>query len=300
MKKALKAAKLGMSQALDLGEEQAHQVEVIGESDLDPAVVDAQLGSESGPTGNAGDAAAVSPRKRKKGDGQDPKSKSEDLNRHEKRRKGKENRQEVVKSFKSREFIVSSEDEAGPSEPKQAHSQAQVQAHVKPKSKRSKNADKAVHPNDEAKLRSINAGDFYPTASAQVPIGDIDPSLHSISAPGSHIIPRQAKVKRRRPPLETEAGPSSTTPLAKRRGADATGFARGRIRKGDKRGPSEDEIRVMCKTQQGMDAYLCSKWIDIGELQRLEKAGSGFCIHAASMTKTETGTETEARARLMR
>ncbi|GFZ50527.1 hypothetical protein JCM24511_08284 [Saitozyma sp. JCM 24511] len=266
MRKALKAAKLGMSQALDLGEEQAHQSEVIGGSDL--AVVDAQLGAGSGPTGKAGGAAAVMPRKRRKSEGQDPKSKDSD--RPERRRKGKENRQEV-QPFKSREFIVSSGDEAGPSESKQA--QTQAQEHFK-KSKRTKEADNAVHLDDDAKLRSINADDFYPTASTHVPVGDIDPSLHPTSASGSHIIPRQAKVKRRRPPLETEAGAgSSSNPLGARRRADTTGFARGRIRKGDKRGPSEDEIRVMCKTQQGMDAYLCSKWIDIGELQRLEKAG---------------------------
>lgn len=274
MRKALKAAKLGMSQALDLGEEQAHQSEVIGQSDL--AVVDAQLGAGSGPTGKAGDATAVTPRKRRKNEGQDPKSKDSD--RHEKRRKGKENRQEV-QSFKSREFVLSSDDEAGPSELKLAQAQTQAKEHFKTP-KRSKTEDGAAHPNDDAKLRSINANDFYPdaSASAQVPIGAIDQSLHPISASGSHIIPRQAKVKRRRPPLETEptAG-SSSNPLGARRRADTTGFARGRIRKGDKRGPSEDEIRVMCKTQQGMDAYLCSKWIDIGELQRLEKAGSGFC-----------------------
>lgn len=270
MRKALKAAKLGMSQALDLGEEQAHQSEVIGGSDL--AVVDAQLGAGSGPTGKAGGAAAVMPRKRRKSEGQDPKSKDSD--RPERRRKGKENRQDV-QPFKSREFIVSSEDEAGPSESKQA--QTQAQEHFK-KSKRTKEADNAVHLDDDAKLRSINADDFYPTASTHVPVGDIDPSLHPTSASGSHIIPRQAKVKRRRPPLETEAGAgSSSNRLGARRRADTTGFARGRIRKGDKRGPSQDEIRVMCKTQQGMDAYLCSKWIDIGELQRLEKAGSGFC-----------------------
>jgi hypothetical protein len=275
MRKALKAAKLGMSQALDLGEEQAHPGEVFGESDL--AVVDAQLGAGSGPTGKAGDAAAVTPRKRRKNDGQDPKSKNS--GRHEKRRKGKENRHEV-QSFKSREFIVSSDDEAGPSESKQTQTQAQAQteAQVK-KSKRSKKSDNAVHLDDDAKLRSINTDDFYPTASTHVLIGHVDPSLHPSSASGSHIIPRQAKVKRRRPPPETEAGAgSSSHPSdAKRRRADATGFARGRIRKGDKRGPSDDEIRVMCKTQQGMDAYLCSKWIDIGELQRLEKAGGGFC-----------------------
>jgi hypothetical protein len=125
-----------------------------------------------------------------------------------------------------------------------------------------------------SKFHTIGEADFYG------PTGDANARSKASKNIASETGISRAKTKKRcAEPTSTSASAAPTTASGSRkrvrRETNPThDLARKTYSKGEKRGPTDDELKAICRDEEAMNVYLSSKWIDIAELQRLEKAGS--------------------------